>query len=194
MSANITFQINMWNRNGSYPSVETRNNLLKKIKDKIIASDIGGPIENNSSYVCDLTSVYTDTSEVLNDLFAKYAKDNPGTIIEYKYKDYDYDESFITRFQNDDIETVTEETIFPAHQKIIIPEVPESEKDKELHEYYVSVAINARYHTKVLASNLEEAKNRANENTMFSANMGELEIIDWNIVNAEDQDGNIHDY
>jgi len=60
-------------------------------------------------------------------------------------------------------------------------------------KFYVSLAIDGRYHTTVEAKDFEEAKAKAIENYM-DANFGELECIDCVPVNAEDENGVFKDY
>lgn len=60
-------------------------------------------------------------------------------------------------------------------------------------KYYVSLAIDGRYHTVVDANNFEDAKEKAIE--MYQdANFGDLECIECNPVNAEDENGVFKDY
>lgn len=59
--------------------------------------------------------------------------------------------------------------------------------------YYVSLAVDTRYHAKVEANSLEDAKNKAVDE-FREADIGELECIDITPVNAEDESGNLHDF
>lgn len=59
--------------------------------------------------------------------------------------------------------------------------------------YEVSIRVDGRYHVTVRAASLEEARARANE-AVVDANFGELECIEWEAINATDEEDNIHDY
>lgn len=60
-------------------------------------------------------------------------------------------------------------------------------------KFYVSLAIDGRYHVVVDADSFEHAKEKAIE--MYQdANFGDLECIDCNPVNAEDENGVFKDY
>lgn len=60
-------------------------------------------------------------------------------------------------------------------------------------KYYVTMAIDGRFTCAVDADNFEEAKEKA-RNEYYDADFGELECIDAEAVNAEDENGNFHDY
>ena len=59
--------------------------------------------------------------------------------------------------------------------------------------YWVSVAVDGRYHAEVFADSPEEAKELAG-NAVSESDMGELECIDWQQVNCSwiDADGKDH--
>jgi hypothetical protein len=59
--------------------------------------------------------------------------------------------------------------------------------------YEVSVRVDGRYQVTVRAASLEEARVRACE-AVVDADFGELECIEWEAINAADEEGNIHDY
>ena len=54
---------------------------------------------------------------------------------------------------------------------------------------YVTYKVEARYIAEVEADNLEEARNKANEN-FFNANFGIAEDIDGEDIIVEDENGN----
>ena len=58
-----------------------------------------------------------------------------------------------------------------------------------MNEYYVTFRIDGRFVTKVMAKNLEEAKNEALEH-YYDADFGVLECVDSKIVVVEDEQGN----
>lgn len=60
-------------------------------------------------------------------------------------------------------------------------------------KYYVSLAIDGRYHVVVDADNFEDAKEKAID-MYCDANFGDLECIDCTPVNAEDENGVFKDY
>ena len=59
--------------------------------------------------------------------------------------------------------------------------------------YEVSVAVEGKVTVVVETDSFEEAKIIA-YNEVCNIDFGELEDIDWKVVNAEDQDGNFVDY
>ena len=59
--------------------------------------------------------------------------------------------------------------------------------------YEVSVAVEGRVTVVVETDSFEEAKNIA-YNEVCDIDFGKLEDIDWQVVNAEDEDGNFVDY
>ena len=59
--------------------------------------------------------------------------------------------------------------------------------------YYVTMAIEGRFTCGVEANGLDEAKEKAIEE-YYDADFGVLECIEAQVVNAEDENGNLHDY
>ena len=60
-------------------------------------------------------------------------------------------------------------------------------------KYIVSIAVNGRVNVEVEADNLEDAKAKACAD-VCDMDFGELECIDWDAVNAEDENGVLTDY
>lgn len=60
-------------------------------------------------------------------------------------------------------------------------------------KYYVGIAVDGRVYIEVEANDLNEAREKAND-IMMDTDLGQLECIDWNVINAEDEKGNLHDY
>lgn len=59
--------------------------------------------------------------------------------------------------------------------------------------YDVAVRVDGRYYVTVDASSLEEAKQKASKKAE-DADFGELESIDWEVINATDPSGKTHDF
>lgn len=53
-------------------------------------------------------------------------------------------------------------------------------------KYVVGIAVDGRVYIEVEADNFEEARDKAND-MMCEVNLGQLECIGWNTVNAEDE-------
>ena len=60
-------------------------------------------------------------------------------------------------------------------------------------KYYVGIAVDGRVYVEVEAENFEEARDKAND-VMCEVNLGQLECINWNVINAEDEKGKFKDY
>ena len=60
-------------------------------------------------------------------------------------------------------------------------------------KYYVGIAVDGRVYLEVEADNFDEARDKAN-NMLCEVNLGQLECIDWSVVNAEDENGKFVDY
>lgn len=60
-------------------------------------------------------------------------------------------------------------------------------------KYIVSIAVDGRVDVTVEANSFEEAKKKACEE-VCDVDFGELECIEWNAVNAEDENGVFKDY
>lgn len=60
-------------------------------------------------------------------------------------------------------------------------------------KYIVSFAVDGRAYISVDANNVKEAKEKASQE-LCDVDFGELEWIDWDAVNAEDEDGNLTDF
>ena len=60
-------------------------------------------------------------------------------------------------------------------------------------KYTVSIAVNGRVDIEVDADNLEDAKAKACSE-VCDVDFGKLECIDWEAVNAEDENGVLTDY
>lgn len=60
-------------------------------------------------------------------------------------------------------------------------------------KYTVSIAIDGRIDINVEADNVEDAKNKAYA-AFMDADVGEIEIIGSNAVNATDENNNLTDY
>ena len=59
-----------------------------------------------------------------------------------------------------------------------------------MKNYCVGIRIEGRYYTTVSANSIEEAKEKAT-NDYYDADFGELEVVDMNLVNVEDDKGDI---
>lgn len=60
-------------------------------------------------------------------------------------------------------------------------------------KYIVSVAVNGRVYVEIDAKNFEEAKKKANNEVGF-LDFNRLQCIEWEAVNAEDENGVFKDY
>lgn len=60
-------------------------------------------------------------------------------------------------------------------------------------KYYVSCAIEGRIDVEVEAENLEEAAHKARIEA-GNTNWNAMDFVDISAVNAEDENGNFHDY
>lgn len=59
--------------------------------------------------------------------------------------------------------------------------------------YYVNIAVDGRVSVQVKASSPEEAEDLALD-AFLDVELGELEVVDCSVVNAEDEDGNLIDF
>ena len=60
-------------------------------------------------------------------------------------------------------------------------------------KYVVGIAVDGRVYIEVEANDFDEAREKAND-MLCEINLGQLECVDWNAVNAEDENGKFVDY
>lgn len=60
-------------------------------------------------------------------------------------------------------------------------------------KYVVGIAVDGRVYIEVEAEDFADAKEKAND-IFMDLDLGQLECIEWNNVNAEDENGNMIDY
>ena len=60
-------------------------------------------------------------------------------------------------------------------------------------KYYVGIAVDGRVYVEVEADNFKEAADKAND-MVCEIDLGQLECINWGVINAEDENGKMRDY
>ena len=76
---------------------------------------------------------------------------------------------------------------------ILYGDTGETEGQGRRVSYDVAIRVDGRYYVTVDASTLEEAKQKASKKAE-DADFGELESIDWEVINATDPSGKTHDF